>query len=618
MNLHLPITTHTDFIWNGLSATARGTLLQYIALFVFVGVNTFAFVPLGQILGEEFDRMPPLRAYSVNVFGALLGVGAFALFSQLRISPVGWYACGLLLLVPFMPPSLKSYGGLAACLALAVLGGWEANSYWSPYYKITAEPLHDPTLPDPHNMLISVNEDAHQSAVNLKGKPNHPRTRVYDIPYKFGTPGDVLIVGAGSGNDVAAALRAGAKSVHAVEIDPVILELGKRHPEQPYADKRVTAINRDARGYVRHTDLKFDHIVLGYLDSHTLFSAMSSVRLDNFVYTVEFMQELKKHLKPEGTITLTFTVHEKWIADRLYAMLDTAFGAPPLVYMTRQQGFATIYFAGDMLRKLKPHYIDYDPTVQRALETWVHDPELEGFLAPSVFSKRANVDVPVDDWPYLYLQAREIPANYLWTLVFMLAFALMFVRRKAGGLHKIDAHFFLLGSGFLLIETKAMTELGIFLGSTWIVNAFVIAMVLALILAANWIAAQAWCPSIASVYGALGVVLLASWAVPIRGLLEWDSPLRNLVAVSVLCAPLFFAGIVFARQIKQHAQPSVALGSNLMGALVGGALEYCSMAYGFRALYLLAFAVYGLSYLALVRERSTGVAAVAPSVRPAV
>ena len=39
---------------------------------------------------------------------------------------------------------------------------------------------------------------------------------------------NVLILGAGSGTDVAAALKHGAKHVDAVEIDPVILRLGKR------------------------------------------------------------------------------------------------------------------------------------------------------------------------------------------------------------------------------------------------------------------------------------------------------------------------------------------------------------------------------------------------------
>jgi spermidine synthase len=47
-------------------------------------------------------------------------------------------------------------------------------------------------------------------------------------------PKNILIIGAGSGNDVAAALLSGAEHVDAVEIDPVINRLGRQnHPTTP-------------------------------------------------------------------------------------------------------------------------------------------------------------------------------------------------------------------------------------------------------------------------------------------------------------------------------------------------------------------------------------------------
>ncbi len=57
-------------------------------------------------------------------------------------------------------------------------------------------------------------------------------SRRYQLPYKIKPPGEILIVGSGTGNDVAAALRNGAIHVDAVELDPVIIDIGKRkHPE---------------------------------------------------------------------------------------------------------------------------------------------------------------------------------------------------------------------------------------------------------------------------------------------------------------------------------------------------------------------------------------------------
>jgi hypothetical protein len=80
-------------------------------------------------------------------------------------------------------------------------------------------------------------------------EPNRSVRDYYELPYRFvSTPGDVLVVGAGTGNDVAAALRHDAQHVDAVEIDPTILGLGRQfHPEHPYDSSRVSQHVDDAR-----------------------------------------------------------------------------------------------------------------------------------------------------------------------------------------------------------------------------------------------------------------------------------------------------------------------------------------------------------------------------------
>src|SRR5262249_58495677 len=96
----------------------------------------------------------------------------------------------------------------------------------------------------------------------------------YDFAYNArGALANVAVVGAGTGNDVAAGLRSGAGHVEAIEIDPAILLTGKvSHPERPYTDARVHAVVNDARSFLRTTDQSFDLIVYGLLDSHTLLS----------------------------------------------------------------------------------------------------------------------------------------------------------------------------------------------------------------------------------------------------------------------------------------------------------------------------------------------------------
>ena len=111
--------------------------------------------------------------------------------------------------------------------------------------------------------------------------PVEKKEYFYQWPYTvFGdTFDDVLILGAGTGTDVAAALRHGARHVDAVEIDPVILRLGaEHHPDHPYSDPRVRAINDDARHYLATTTKKYDLIVFALIDSLTVQSSFSSVQ----------------------------------------------------------------------------------------------------------------------------------------------------------------------------------------------------------------------------------------------------------------------------------------------------------------------------------------------------
>jgi spermidine synthase len=132
----------------------------------------------------------------------------------------------------------------------------------------------------------------------------------YNVPYRiFGQRfSRVLILGAGAGNDVATALRNNVAHVDAIEIDPAIVDIDKRlHPERPYASERVQVHIGDARTFIRNqVNSGYDLIIFGALDSHTVFSSMSSLRLDNYVYTVESFRDSLKRLAPDGVIAVTF------------------------------------------------------------------------------------------------------------------------------------------------------------------------------------------------------------------------------------------------------------------------------------------------------------------------
>ena len=143
-------------------------------------------------------------------------------------------------------------------------------------------------------------------------------------------PGKVLVLGAGTGNDVAVALAEGAERVDAVEIDPGILRIGQRgHPDRPYDSPKVRVFATDARSYLENTPERYDLIVFGTLDSMTRLSALSSVRLDNFVYTAQCLRAAHSRLTARGGVALYFMLEAQHIYRRLLATVGEAFESPP-------------------------------------------------------------------------------------------------------------------------------------------------------------------------------------------------------------------------------------------------------------------------------------------------
>jgi hypothetical protein len=415
----------------------------------------------------------------------------------------------------------------------------------------------------------------------------------YNLPYRFVQPKKVLVVGAGSGNDVASALRHGVQRVDAVEIDPLILALGKRlHPERPYSSDRVQIVNNDARAFFKQSRERYDLIVFGLLDSQTLLSSMSSIRLDNYIYTLESLKEARSHLEPSATVCVSFALVETWIQERFYRMLKEVFQQEPLC-------LGTPYDAG----------ISYLVGPKATRESIDGQADLEAMVINDRIPK-TGTPIPTDDWPFLYLKGKSIPFAYWFTLSLLFLLSFLAVRRLLtfgnGGLSWLifdrdNLFMFLLGAGFMLIEVKSISDLSLLFGSTWIVNSVVIASILLMILLANLLVLRYPPRSMAWVYAGLAVSLLISYLLK-PGMLSGLTFEEKALAGGFLSAlPVFFAGILFATVFRRVRDTSAAFGANLLGALVGGILENLSMIYGIAFLNLVALAIYLVSLGAYLR-----------------
>ena len=223
-------------------------------------------------------------------------------------------------------------------------------------------------------------------------------------------------------------------------------------------------------------------------------------------------------------------------------------------------------------------------------------------LAPATLVPAAGAPlVATDDWPFLYLRGRLIPALTVRSLVVMGLLGLGMVywclplpRRRA----RLDGRMFFLGAAFLLLETKAVVQLALLFGSTWTVNSLVFATTLALILLANLYVLRVRTVRLARHYAGLFLLLALSIAVPPDVFLGGGTVWRYVVPCALSLAPMFPAGVIFARVFRDAPHPDLALGANIAGSVVGGFAESFSLLLGFRYLLLIAVVFYILSAVA--------------------
>jgi spermidine synthase len=489
--------------------------------------------------------------------------------------------------------------GVASLLLLLTVLAWpvqtEIQRIYSPYQL-----LEKMAKPDDGLMNILSGGSYYQKVFNLSeanrgyepGDDRYARA-YYEFPFNFKTrPERVAIVGAGSGNDVAAALRMGASHVDAIEIDPAIVFLGKSyHPEHPYDDPRVTVVVNDARNFFRTARAQYDLIIYGVLDSHTALSHASNLRVDSYVYTQEGIAEAFRLLKPDGVMSIAFALPNESLGFKLSHILSGIPGAgKPLAIRVGYDSKTTTAFVTQ-----KGHDVRL-PDV-KALAAFGFTDVSEHFAQPYPAES-----IPTDDWPFFYMIKRTYPVSYMVALGMVLLLSYMFVRRTIGWSEPVDrgyVPFFFLGAGFMLVETKAITELGLHLGGTWFVVAATIVMVLLMAFLANFMVQRGVMLRTSLAYlGLLASLGVGYFAARDHSLLAFASPLLSFAAACVLLTvPLFFSGFVFSGLIgRRGVNISTALAYNLMGALFGGLMEYNSMYFGFAFLYLLAMGFYALAW----------------------
>lgn len=578
-------------LYFSLAPSGASTHLLFFLVWFTLTIAVFALI--SQQTAKVFRAFPPLRAYTLDILGSCSGVLTFMALSWLRLPAWSWFLLVAALFVAVADDRSLRWRSLAPLLIVALLAFLQDSSplssttfiaheaRWSPYQRLDY-------VEDRQERAILSNGLLHQnlySSTELAGS-------FYSVPHRRRAarqPGSpyrrVLIIGAGSGNDAAEALAAGAEHVDAVEIDPVIADLGRRrHPARPYADPRVRVTVDDGRAFIaRSQPGQYDLIIFALTDSLVRVSSVSQLRLENFLFTLESVRKAYQLLSPDGDLLLYNYYRQPWLVEKFQRMMHQATGRNPEVIF-RDQDFVMLLVG----RGWPP--------------------------APAAAGSGARIDIPTDDWPFPYLQRHAIPRVYSLALVAVsVPILLLMLLRLTGrgrraeegpGSALVNAAFFFMGTAFLLLETKSVVQFSLLFGTTWVNTSLVFLGILTLVLAANWLAARL--PGTANgtlwaIYVLLVAACLVPFFIPLARLLNIESGLlRFLVAALMTFAPIFFANLLFSVAFRDRAAPEHTFGWNLLGATLGGVIEYTSTALGYNALAVIVAGCYSLVFILLL------------------
>jgi len=569
--LAFPVILHSPTGPTPFRGSGRMPALPRPVSFTAVFVLTVAVMAgLGQAVARVFVGFRPLSAYRLDILGSIAGITLFSVLSFIDQPPATWGVIAGGGLVGLLLPKIRWWQvvAVAAVVALLAIESFTTGQIWSPYNKLAIQKQGgNPAI------NVTANNIPFQTIHSVARMRRHQK--FYFFAYRHVTRqslGDVLIIGAGTGNDVAVALSEGARHIDAVEIDPRLLAAGHQlHPDHPFQSPRVAAYVADGRQYLQDTQKKYNLIMLALPDSLTALAGQSAIRLESYLLTAQSLAAARAHLAPGGTFAM-YNWYAPFVLNRYATTIEDVFHRTPCVELGsrgrgRRQAVLTVAPGGP---------------VPNCASFW-HGTR----IAPAT-----------DDRPFPYLRTASIPASYLWMLAAILLGSVLLVRAGGGAFTRMRSYADLafMGAAFLLLETKSIVGFALLFGTTWFVNALVFAGVLvAVYLAvetARWVRLL---PPLV-LYCALIAALAIAWVVPQESLLGLPVIPRFLAGSALAFAPVFLANLVFAQRFSGVEATGTAFAANLLGAMVGGTLEYFALITGYRFLLVLVAVLYGLAF----------------------
>lgn len=454
---------------------------------------------------------------------------------------------------------------------------------------------------------------------------------ILGAPYELAPRSNVLVIGPGGGIDVMTALRHGARSVTAVEVNRAVVELMRgryaAYSGEVYSDPRVHLIEDEARSFVRRSADRYDLVVMTVVDSFAALSSGAYALTESYLYTEQAMADYLDHLAPGGALAVA-----RWYRDPPVEIVRTfriaVAGLTKLGKSDPERHIAVLRYGNFGLLMIGDReYAAADVERLREFATrhgfeLAYDPLHPG----GTFTSSAEESPATDDRPFFFdtvplsavLGGRaDLPYGYgilLSALVLALALGIglavlpLYAEARRAGAHAVPPGTIVsiaIGLGFIATELVLLQRLTLYLGQPSLALAVGIAALLGGAAFGSAVSSRVRGGTrLPALLSALGLLLTLA-LLPMLTDATLAAPLAIRTAVALVAAALVGLplGSVFPNVVSQVGARDARLvnwvwavngTASVVGAVLASAL---ALAVGFTGLGAAAVVCYGLAAL---------------------
>src|SRR5215213_2130872 len=298
--------TSLPFFFSGCAITLAITRLakEISRLYLFdlagAAVGCLLLIPVLNLVGA---------INTLLLVSAIASAGA-ALFATATEGGRAWLAAALVLTAGLA--GLAAYNSATRRIDVRQSKGMEETrvlfSKWNSFSRITVEgDLNEQVdIKIDADAATGITKDASDTSLHQK-----ERNRIAALAYHLKAAPSVLIIGPGGGNDVMAARVSGAKSITAVEINPIIArdvmssEPFKSYSGSIYQQPEVRLVVDEGRSFIRSSKDRYDVLQATMVDTWAATAAGAFALTENNLYTVEAFKDYANHLSDDGVFTMT-------------------------------------------------------------------------------------------------------------------------------------------------------------------------------------------------------------------------------------------------------------------------------------------------------------------------